>query len=478
MKADKPIVALVGRPNVGKSTLFNRLVGRRIAIVEDLPGTTRDRLYASAEWGGVSFLVVDTGGLTTVEMDQGKVAQRSRGVRKNKGAPPIGQTAGVESGLFLEEMRRQAYVAIDEADVVVFLVDAEAGITSDDQEIANVLRRSRKPVLLVANKADSARRSADAVEFYALGLGEPIAVSALHGLGIGDLLERIVEVLTPCGVPVEERAIQEEYPQIAIVGRPNVGKSSLLNRLLGEERIIVSEIPGTTRDAIDTLLHFDGQPVILIDTAGIRRRGKIEPGVEKHSVLRTMKAINRADVCLLVLDARDRVTAQDQHIAGYILEEVKSAIVVVNKWDMVDKDTYTMREYTQQIRSALGFMNYVPVLFVSALTGQRVHQVLEVALQVWRERRHRISTGELNQLVQDAVARHPPKSRSGRQLRFYYATQAEVDPPTFVFFVNDPELVHFTYKRYLENRIRELYHFTGTPLRLVFRGHTKPENKR
>jgi GTP-binding protein len=477
MKVGKPIVALVGRPNVGKSTLFNRLAGRRIAIVEDFPGTTRDRLYAGVEWGGVSFLVVDTGGLTAVETGQDKAAQRLRRARPNGGAPPIGQTAGVESGLFLEEMRRQAYMAIEEADVVVFLVDAEAGLTPDDQEIANVLRRSRKPVLLVANKADSPRRSADAVEFYALGLGEPIAVSALHGLGTGDLLERIVEALAPAGAPVEEEA-NPECPQIAIVGRPNVGKSSLLNRLLGEERIIVSEVPGTTRDAIDTLLHFAGQPVVLIDTAGIRRRGKIAPGVEKHSVLRTMKAINRADVCLLVLDARDRVTAQDQHIAGYILEEAKSAVVVVNKWDAVDKDTHTMQEYTQQIRSALGFMDYVPVLFVSALTGQRVYQVLEVALQVWRERRHRISTGDLNQLVQDAVAHHPPKSRSGRQLRFYYATQAEVDPPTFVFFVNDPELVHFTYKRYLENRIRERYHFTGTPLRLVFRGHTKPESKR
>ena len=477
MKVGKPIVALVGRPNVGKSTLFNRLVGRRIAIVEDLPGTTRDRLYASVEWGGVSFLVVDTGGLTAVETGHDKAAQRPPRARQNGGAPPIGQTAGVESGLFLEEMRRQAYMAIEEADVVVFLVDAEVGLTPDDQEIANVLRRSHKPVLLVANKADSPRRSAEAVEFYALGLGEPIAVSALHGLGTGDLLERIVEALAPSGAPVEEEATPE-CPQIAIVGRPNVGKSSLLNRLLGEERIIVSEVPGTTRDAIDTLLHFAGQPVVLIDTAGIRRRGKIAPGVEKHSVLRTMKAINRADVCLLVLDARDRVTAQDQHIAGYILEEAKSAVVVVNKWDAVDKDTYTMQEYTQQIRSALGFMDYVPVLFVSALTGQRVYQVLEVALQVWRERRHRISTGDLNQLVQDAVAHHPPKSRSGRQLRFYYATQAEVDPPTFIFFVNDPELVHFTYKRYLENRIRERHHFTGTPLRLVFRGHTKSESKR
>ncbi len=475
MRPDKPIVALVGRPNVGKSTLFNRLVGRRIAIVEDLPGTTRDRLYANAEWGGVSFLVVDTGGLTAIESDKGSPAQRTRG--QGGSPPPIGQTAGVESGLFLKEMRRQAYIAIEEADVVIFLVDVEAGLTPDDQEIANVLRRSRKPVLLAVNKADSARRSAEAVEFYALGLGEPIAISALHGLGVGDLLDRLVEELASSSAQVVEEAAAQECPQIAIVGRPNVGKSSLLNRLLGQDRIIVSEVPGTTRDAIDTVLQFAGQPVVLIDTAGIRRRGKIQPGVEKHSVLRTMKAINRADVCLLILDARDVVTTQDQHIAGYILEEAKSVVVVVNKWDAVNKNAHTMQQYTQRIRSVLGFMDYVPVLFVSALTGQRVHQVLEVALQVWKERRYRISTSDLNQLVQDAVARHPPKSRTGRQLRFYYATQPEVDPPTFIFFVNDPELVHFSYQRYLENRIRELYHFTGTPLRMVFRGHAKSENK-
>ncbi|MGC8878624.1 MAG: ribosome biogenesis GTPase Der [Anaerolineae bacterium] len=478
MGASKPVVALVGRPNVGKSTLFNRLAGRRIAIVEDFPGTTRDRLYANAEWGGVSFLVVDTGGLTTVETARDKAAQHPHWRAQSGTTPPIGQTAGVESGLFLEEMRRQAYIAIEEADVVVFLVDAEVGLTPDDREIANVLRRSCKPVLLVANKADSARRSADAVEFYALGLGEPIAVSALHGLGTGDLLERIVEALVSSGAsPTEEEGAIRECPQIAIVGRPNVGKSSLLNRLLGEERIIVSEVPGTTRDAIDTMVHFAGQPLVLIDTAGIRRRGKIAPGVEKHSVLRTMKAINRADVCLLVLDARDRVTAQDQHIAGYILEEAKSAVIVVNKWDAVDKEAHTMQEYTQEIHSTLGFIDYVPVLFISALTGQCVHQVLEVALQVWRERHCRISTSDLNQLVQDAVARHPPKNRSGRQLRFYYATQAEVDPPTFIFFVNDPKLVHFSYQRYLENRIRELYHFTGTPLRLVFRGRMKSDSR-
>ena len=460
MTHTKPIVALVGRPNVGKSTLFNRIVGRRVAIVEELPGTTRDRLYADAEWGGASFIVVDTGGLTAAG-DQKAGAVTWPG-------PVTGQAAGVESGLFLTEMRQQAHIAIEEADVVVFLVDAETGPTSNDQEVADVLRRTHKPVILAANKADNARRCADAVEFYALGLGEPVAVSALHGHGSGDLLDRIVEGLGPAAQPVEGE--EDERLHIAIVGRPNVGKSSLLNRLLGQERLIVSEVPGTTRDAIDTTLTVEGQEVVLIDTAGIRRRGKIAPGVEKHSVLRTLKAINRADVCVLLIDAQDMVTAQDQHIAGYILEELKSVAIVVNKWDIVEKDTHTMVEYMQKVRAALGFLDYVPVLFVSAKTGQRVRQVLEVALQVGEERKHRISTGELNQLLQDAVARHPPKSGTGRHLRFYYATQAEVDPPTFIFFVNDRSLVHFTYGRYLENRIREAHHFSGTPLRLVFRG--------
>jgi GTP-binding protein len=464
LKRTKPIVALVGRPNVGKSALFNRIVGRRVAIVEDLPGTTRDRLYAEAEWGGASFVVVDTGGL---QMGGVKTGSASRP------APPTGQAAGVESGLFLEEMRQQAEVAIEEADVVVFLVDVEAGLTSGDEEVADVLRRTLKPVILAANKADNERRRADAVEFYALGLGEPMAVSALHGQGTGDLLDRIVEGLGPMAPP--EEAEEDERPHIAIVGRPNVGKSSLLNRLLGKERIIVSDVPGTTRDAIDTTLTFEGREVVLIDTAGMRRRGKIAPGVEKHSVLRTLKAINRADVCLLLIDAQDTVTEQDQHIAGYILEEVKSAVIVVNKWDAVEKDTHSVVEYTQKVRAALGFMDYVPVLFVSAKTGQRVRQVLEVALQVWAERRHRISTGDLNRLLHDAVARHPPKSRTGRQLRFYYATQAEIDPPTFIFFVNDRELVHFTYQRFLENRIREEYHFSGTPLRLWFRGREEKD---
>jgi GTP-binding protein len=453
----KPIVALVGRPNVGKSTLFNRIVGRRMAIVEDLPGTTRDRLYAEADWGGVDFIVVDTGGLE-VGTNKGQAAKRRQ-------PTPIGQTAGVESGLFLDQMRDQAQVAIAEAEVVVFLVDTEAGLTSSDQEVADVLRRTEKPVILVANKADNNRRRADAVEFYALGLGDPIPISAQHGHGSGDLLDAIVEALPP----TEEVEDEDERVRIAIVGRPNVGKSSLLNRLLGVERVIVSEVAGTTRDAIDTEIEFEGQQMVLIDTAGIRRRGKIAPGVEKYSVLRALKAINRANVCLLLIDAQDKVTAQDQHIAGYILDEAKSVVVVVNKWDTVEKDTHTMPQYTKEIRAALRFMDYVPVLFISAETGQRVQQTLQVALQVQTERTRRISTADLNRLLQDAVARHPPKSKSGQRVRFYYVTQPEVDPPTFVFFVNDHKLVHFTYERYLENRIRESHGFLGTPLRLVFR---------
>jgi GTP-binding protein len=454
----KPIVALVGRPNVGKSTLFNRIVGRRMAIVEDLPGTTRDRLYADADWAGVDFVVVDTGGL--VELRSTGQADRQRP------APATAQTAGVESGLFLEQMRDQAYVAIAEAEVVVFLVDAEAGMTASDQEVAEVLRRTQKPVLLAANKADNERRRADAVEFYALGLGDPMPISALHGLGTGDLLDAIVEALPPIEAEEDE---EDERVKIAIVGRPNVGKSSLLNRLLGQERVIVSEVPGTTRDAIDMEVQFGDERIVLIDTAGIRRRGKIAPGVEKYSALRSLKAINRADVCLLLIDAQDKVAAQDQHIAGYILEEAKSVVVVVNKWDAIEKDTHTMAEYVQEVRGALRFLDYVPVLFVSAKTGQRVQQTLEVALQVQAERMRRISTGALNRLLQEALARNPPKSKGGQRPRFYYATQAEVDPPTFVFFVNDHTLIHFSYERYLENRIREVYGFLGTPLRLVFR---------
>jgi len=453
-----PLVALVGRPNVGKSTLFNRIVGRRVAIVEDFPGTTRDRLYAEADWGGRDFLLVDTGGL--------EFTQPGAGGKTLKPGQIVGQTAGVESGLFLEEMRQQVLVAMADADVIVLLVDAGAGLTAGDYEVADLLRRAGRPVILAANKADNARLRADAVEFFALGLGDPIPVSSVHGQGVGDLLDLVIEAFGPIDEPAAD---DSDLTKIAIVGRPNVGKSSLLNRLLGEERVIVSDVPGTTRDAIDMDILVGDERITLIDTAGIRRRGQIAPGIEKYSVLRALKAINRADVCLLVTDAQDMVTDQDQHIGGYILKEDKSVVIVVNKWDALEKDTHTMQEYTQVIRSRLGFLDYVPVLFVSAKTGQRVQQILDTALQVRSERLHRISTGDLNRILQDAVTHHPPKNKAGRQLKFYYATQAATDPPTFVFFVNDRKLLHFTYERYLENRIRDFHSFLGTPLRLVFR---------
>jgi GTPase len=454
----KPFVALVGRPNVGKSTLFNRIVGQPQAIVEDIPGTTRDRLYGDAEWNGVSFAVVDTGGLEILEAGKQRPPE-------DKPVPLSLASVG-----FVEEIRQQAQVAIAEADAIVMLVDVLDGVTPADEDVADVLRRADKPVVVAANKADNEARFQAAVEFYALGLGEVFPISALHGIGVGELLDQIVAVLPTVGGEEEEGT---EAIKIALVGRPNVGKSSLLNKMLGEERAIVSPIPGTTRDATDTYLTWEGQPVLLIDTAGIRRRGRIERGIEKYSVLRAMKAIARADVVLLLLDAQDLVTDQDAHVASYILEEKRSIIVLVNKWDLIEKDTYTMDAYTKQIRAELKFLDYVPVLFISALTGQRVHKVLSLAFEVCQERMVRIPTGELNRLVEDAVSRHSPPHKAGKQLRFYYATQASIDPPTFVFFVNDTRLVHFSYERYLENQIRMRYGYMGTPIKLVFRPRSR-----
>lgn len=442
--AERPVVALVGRPNVGKSTLFNRLIGERLAIVEDVPGTTRDRLYGDAEWTGVPFVVVDTGGL-----------------------------ADDPSNDMLGAIRSQAEVAMAEADVIVFLVDAADGLTAADEDVAERLRLTKKPVVLAVNKADNAERRLNAVEFYPLGLGEPVPISAIHGTGTGDLLDQIVAEL-----PVTPEDEEDESIKIAIVGRPNVGKSSLLNRLLGEQRSIVSDVPGTTRDAIDTQIRYSGQDITLIDTAGIRRRGKVEVGIEKYSVLRAMRAIQRADVALLLTDGAEGITAQDAHVAGYIIEEGKSAVVIVNKWDLVEKDTSTLNEYAKKIRGALSFLDYVPVLFISALTGQRVNQVVPTALRVYEARFQRIPTAELNRLLQDAVAHHPPPTRSGQRLKFYYATQISVDPPRFVFFVNDHRLVHFTYERYLENLLRERYGFEGTPIKLFFRTREREDRSR
>ncbi|RMF37998.1 MAG: ribosome biogenesis GTPase Der [Chloroflexi bacterium] len=463
MAKPKPIVALVGRPNVGKSTLFNRLAGARLAVVDERPGTTRDRLHADTEWAGVPFTVVDTGGIEVLpERRLEAVEQRLRGRRVHAPVEPLAEN----SALFVREIREQAEIAIAEADTIVMLTDAQTGLTAADEEVAAILRRTHKPVIVAVNKADNAALRQAATEFYALGLGEVYPISALHGTGTGDLLDAVVAALPPA--PPEEE--DEESVKIAIVGRPNVGKSSLLNRLLGEERAIVSPIPGTTRDAIDTRLEWEGVPITLIDTAGIRRRGRIGRGVEKYSVLRALRAIRRADVALLLVDATEGVTAQDTHIAGMILDEAVSVVVLVNKWDAIEKDTYTMVEYSKEVRAALHFMDYVPVLFISALTGQRVNQVIPTALRVQEQRLVRIPTAELNRIVRAAVEAHRPPSKAGKRLKIYYAVQPAVDPPTFIFYVNDPDLVHFSYERYLENRIRDHYEFLGTPLRLVFRG--------
>ncbi|MCS7285877.1 MAG: ribosome biogenesis GTPase Der [Anaerolineae bacterium] len=439
----KPIVAIVGRPNVGKSTLFNRLTGRKIAIVEDIPGTTRDRLYADAEWNGVPFTLVDTGGFEIT---------RER------------EPLAVASAHYVDLIRAQAQKAIEEADLILMVVDVLDGPTAADKDVADILRRSRKPVLLVVNKVDNEKRQEAVAEFYELGLGDPIPVSAIHGLGIGQLMDEVVKLLPRTEVEPEPEAVK-----IAIVGRPNVGKSSILNRLLGEERVIVSEIPGTTRDAIDTYFEWEGHPIILIDTAGIRRKGKIEPGLERYSVLRALRAISRSDVSLLILDGAEGVTSQDAHIAGYILEEAKSVIVIVNKWDLVPKRPGIKVEYEKAVRAALRFLDYVPILFVSAKTGEGINQIIPLALRVQEERLVRISTGKLNRIIQEAVRTHTPPSKAGKSLKIYYATQASTAPPTFVFFVNDPELVHFSYERYLENSIRKHYPFVGTPLKLIFR---------
>ncbi len=448
-----PVVALVGRPNVGKSTLFNRLIGERRSIVEDEPGTTRDRLYATAEWSNRPFLLVDTGGMD--------VAQSNKLARK--GDQP--ETLSLSSRDYVREIRSQAEAAIEQADVVVLLTDARDGLTEADRDVADVLRRSGRPVVLAVNKADNESRRQAALEFYELNLGEPYTISALHGTGTGDLLDAIVAL-----IPQAREEEPSDVVKIGIVGRPNVGKSSLLNALLQTERVIVSPIAGTTRDAIDTPLNWEGQSIILIDTAGIRRRGKVEGGVEKYSVLRALNAIQRCDVALLVIDAVDGVTAQDAHVAGFILEEYKSVAVVVNKWDAIeDKDTGSTIRFTSDIRQKLKFLDYVPILFVSALTKQRVNKVLPQAMAIAEQRNLRITTSELNRLLRDAMSAHPAPSRHGKPLKFLYATQAEIAPPTFILFVNDKELVHFSYERFLENRIREVYPFMGTPIRLFFR---------
>lgn len=452
----KPVVALVGRPNVGKSTLFNRLAEERLAVVDDIPGTTRDRLMAEGVWAGVAFTIVDTGGIDPTQAGPGG------------GQQPL----SIGSADFIDQIRAQAEVAIREADVVLLITDAESGVTPADQAVAEILRRHQElrdgvrhpPILLVVNKADNPARRMEALQFYELGLGEPYPISALHGTGTGDLLDAVV-----ASFPYSGEEEDDESVKIAIVGKPNVGKSSLLNRILGEERAIVSPIPGTTRDAVDTFLEYDGIPITLIDTAGIRRRGRISPGVEKYSVIRSLNAIERSDVSLLVVDATSGLTAQDAHIAGYILEAWKSAVVVVNKWDAIQKDTHTMQDFARLVRQELNFMDYVPILFISAKTGQRVAQVIPTALQVQEERLMRLPTAILNQILQRAQNMQPGPTHAGRQFKVFYGTQVRSDPPTFMLYVNDPKLAHFSYLRFLENRIREEHDFLGTPIRLVLK---------
>jgi len=430
----KPIVAIVGRQNVGKSTLLNRLAGRRIAIVADMPGTTRDRVFADIAWQDTSFTLVDTGGLE------------------------VQPSSTISQGV-----KEQVDVAIAEADVIIFLVDSEAGVVPSDLEIAQMLRRSSKPVILAANKSDNPKRESEAVEFYEMGLGEPLAISAYHGRGAAELLDR-VGALLPTPVEPETGA---EIMKLAIVGRPNVGKSTLLNSLLGEERAIVDKTPGTTHDAINTILDFGGQNVILIDTAGIRRRGRWGRGVERYSVIRALRAIDEADVALLVLDATELLTSQDEHIAGYIQQAVKGVILVVNKWDLAANQD--MAETNKHIRKKLKFMSYAPVVYTSAQFGEGVDRVMPQAFEVYQERQKRMPTTEVNNVVQRAVAAHNLPRKGKKQLKILYATQAEVNPPTFVFFVNDPSLIHFSYQHYLENKLRQSFGFDGTPLRFVFK---------
>jgi GTPase len=431
----KSVVAIVGRPNVGKSTLFNRLVGERIAIVEDLPGTTRDRIYATTEWRGREFSMIDTGGLDD---------------------PKAGE---IEAAV-----RRQAEAAIRESDLVLFLVDAQSGILPVEHEVADMLRRSGKKVLLVANKADSWRGEAQSAEFYELGLGTPITVSAIQGIGTGDLLDEVVEKL-PAAI-VEEGSAD---PRVAIIGRPNVGKSSFLNALVGSERAVVSEIPGTTRDSVDTLVEFEGRRVVLVDTAGIRRRGRVEEGIEKYALLRTAQALERADVAILLTDATEGVTAQDVHIAGYAIEARVGLVLAVNKWDVVDRGPEMTSTVEAEVAREFHFVPWMPHHLVSAKTGRNVKATLADALAIVDERTKRVPTGDLHRMLVEAVAAHPPTAYKGKELRFTHVMQARGKMPTFVFFVNPPEGVHFTYQRYLENQIRERWAFRGTPIKLEFK---------
>lgn len=432
----KPLVAIVGRPNVGKSTLFNKIVGKRIAIVEDTPGVTRDRIYADAEWLNYKFTLIDTGGIEPESED-----------------------------IIAKQMRRQAELAIETANVIIFIVDGRAGITAADEEVADMLRRCKKPIVLVVNKVDHPKFEESIYDFYSLGIGTPISISAEQGLGIGDMLDEVVAGFSAMGDDEEEHSIG-----IAVVGRPNVGKSSLVNALLGEERTIVSNVPGTTRDAIDSPFTYGGKEYTLIDTAGIRRKRAIEDEtVERYSVIRSLAAIRRCDIALIVVDAERGLSEQDVRIAGYVHEEGKASVLVVNKWDTIEKDTYTVEKFKKEMLADLAFMSYVPMLFISAKTGQRVQKVMEMASFAYEQNSIRITTGKLNDIVNEAITMNDPPVNNGRRLRVYYSTQVSTCPPTFVIFVNEPDLMHFSYRRYLENYIRKSFSITATPIRLIIR---------
>lgn len=434
----KPLVAIVGRPNVGKSTLFNAIVKKRISIVEDIPGVTRDRIYFDAEWLNQEFTMIDTGGIEFVD----------------------------EENHIFTSMRYQAELAIREADVIIYLVDGRSGIQPQDQEIANILRSCGKPVILAVNKIDSVELAMNIYEFYSLGLGDPIGVSAVNRMNLGDLLDEVLKHIQR--VPVQED--DEEMIHIAFVGRPNVGKSSMTNALLGQERVIVSNMPGTTRDSIDTQWEYGDSKFVLIDTAGMRRKSKIDIPVERYSVVRALRAVDRCDVAVLILDGTEGVTEQDKKIAGYVHEAGKGCIIVVNKWDLVPKDSKTSQKYEEDIRRELAFLQYAPILFASALTKQRINRLADMVKFVSEQQHMRISTSVLNELIEDAQLTNPPPSKGGKLLKIYYMTQASVQPPTFILFVNEPQLMHFSYLRFLENRLRETFGFEGTPIRLILRG--------
>ena len=432
----KPIVAMVGRPNVGKSTLFNRLAGKRISIVQDTPGVTRDRVYAEAEWLNYSFTMIDTGGIEPERDD-----------------------------IIVQQMRRQANIAIETADVIVFIVDGKEGLTAADHEVATMLRKSKKPVVLVVNKVDSLKEEDNAWEFYNLGIGDPITISASQGLGLGDMLDKVVEKFDASIYEQDE----DEYIRIAMVGKPNVGKSSLINKLLGEERVIVSDIPGTTRDAIDSYLETEEGKFILIDTAGIRRKSKVKEEIERYSVIRTYTAIERADVCILMIDAQEGVTEQDEKIIGYAHEMRKAIMVVVNKWDLIEKDDKTLDKFKKELQGNLKFLSYAEYLFISALTGQRTHKVLQMAKYCYDNYNKRVSTGILNDVISKAVLMKEPPVVSLKRMKIYYATQVATRPPKFVFFVNDSNARHFSYERYIENQLRESFDFKGTGIQIEYR---------